>query len=257
MLSGPLFSNPAVGHIAGVGGVVALFDASDLATLSISSGAVNAWASRFGTAVAVASGSQRPTWSATARNGTPGVLFDGVSTLLRVINIDNWPRHNNACTIVVSGYLDAGAATLSYAFSYGSTQVRGIRSGGAAPSLRGTLALGSNSAIISSSSIWSGNDRIVTASFAAGKTTKAVFDAQGLSTIGPVLNATTVADYGMIGADVSSANFLKFTCQTIILFLRELADIERQKVEAWCAWRNDPLARGALGASHPYKAAIP
>lgn len=257
MLNSILSNSPLTGSIAGVNGVVALFDASDAGSLLVSSGTVKAWASKYCTAVGLATGSQCPAYSATARNGTPGVVFDGVANCLRLTNIDNWPRASNPSTMIVAGYVDAAAATGCYAIDYGSPQIRGIRTGGAALNLRGTLMVGNNSATIPSSAIWSGNDGIVTASFPLGKAIKTVYDAQGFSSSTTALTASTSADYGNIGADINGASYLKFICQCIVVFSRELIDLERQRVEGWAAWKFDPSNRSALGVSHPYKITAP
>ena len=256
MLNSILSNSAPVGSVAGISGVTALFDATDSGSLVISSGTVKVWASKYGTAVATATGSQCPTYSVTARNGTPGVIFDGINNFMRLTNIDNWPRASNPSTMIVAGYVDAASAT-GIAFSYGSNQVRGVRTGGTAPSLRGCLVLGVNTATVSASSLWSGNDRIVTASFPGGRSGKTVYDAQGFSAATAALTPATLSDYGYIGCDVSQLLLLKFTCQAIVLFSRELTDIERQRVEGWVAWRFDPTNRTALGASHPHRNLAP
>lgn len=245
------------GQVAGIGGCVALFDASDLGSLSISAGVVNSWASKFGNAVAVASGTARPAWSATARNGTPGVSFDGVDDLMALKNIDLWPRFDRPCTMIVAGSVDVTAAASGFAFSYGSGSQRAVRTGGTTPSLRGSLGLGASSATIPGTSLWSGTDRVISAVFPIGRGVKTVYDAQGLSTVSSVLNLGTNADQGNLGADIAGANFLKFTAQAILMFNRDLSDGERQRIEGWAAWRYDPTNRAALGASHPFKSVTP
>lgn len=89
-------------------------DASDVATLSLTGSSVDAWADKVASKVAAATGSARPTYSATARNGLAGVTGDGADDVLVQTDVVNVPAPGEAMSIFLQVYTAPGAAAFSY-----------------------------------------------------------------------------------------------------------------------------------------------
>lgn len=106
---------------------------------------VTSWADRVGGKLASNAASARPTYSATARNGLPGVTGDGADDVLVQADVTAVPVTGKAHTTFLQAFTSAAAANFSYLLADtdttgGGTQTRAIghnagalylRSGGA------------------------------------------------------------------------------------------------------------------------------
>ena len=137
-----------------------LWDAERGGDLTLSGGAVTAWASaRNGYLAVQATSAARPLWSATGFNGRPGVSFDGIDDELTYEGVGLFPIGATPCEIWWLGSQDAPASDtgVRYAFAYGGGGTSVNRA------LRRSVPFGNNAA---NANVGSGS--VVTVSSAPG-----------------------------------------------------------------------------------------
>lgn len=83
--------------------LVRWWDASDVSTLTLDGSSVTTWASKVG-GFSAGNTANKPTWSATAVNGRPGVSADGTQILI-MDSLDGVPLGANPCTMLLVGQL--------------------------------------------------------------------------------------------------------------------------------------------------------
>lgn len=227
--------------------LVAWWDASDTSRLTLSGSSVQSWRDKVSGRIAVPGAA--PGWSASARNGKPGLNFDGVSQYL-TFDTTGFPTGNgNAIASLVSGY--SRSAGDRVAFHYGAP------TGGA--SYR--ISIDANSGILcdlyANVGMVKGNgwtlDRAVCYTATTGSQTLYV-DGRSLGSAGDSPNVTLTN--GRIGADVRGGFYWAGVLQQIIICNRALTTVERQKLEGWESWV-DGKSGTNLPPTHPYRNAPP
>jgi hypothetical protein len=93
-------------------------DAEDFASLTITTGLVDAWADTVAAVSFTSTLTARPAYSATSFNGRPGVTFDGTNDALSFAGVP-YPAAANPCEIWVACSQDA-VATSRTVFGYGN-----------------------------------------------------------------------------------------------------------------------------------------
>jgi hypothetical protein len=103
------------------GSIALWFDAFSPDTVTESSGAVSAWASRVGSkSAAQADGTRQPIYSATAHNSLPGITADGSNDRLTVANPAGLPSGTTAGAIIVAAYMGDKVASAISLTGYGA-----------------------------------------------------------------------------------------------------------------------------------------
>lgn len=240
--------------------LMADFDASNVTTLALSGNQVTSWGSSVGSCVAAqATSSQQPTYSATARNGLPGIVFSGTN-YLSLSEVYNFPGTTTASTIVVVGYGGTSTTTSNItAFSYGVGSTAADRILGYGNNSSGCWASFDGSLDQHSTTGWALNDRIIVWQVSAGGTNSQInVDGQltgETATTGTAAN--TILARGCIGSLPTASISGAFTgvIQEILVFNRLLSDAERQSLEGYLALKWG--LKSHLPGGHPYSASGP
>ncbi len=245
------------GGIGGGGGVlwtplnlgsalVAWWDAGNTANIVFSPN-IQTWTDRQSGIVATASGAQ-PGWSATARNGKPGLTFDGATQ--RMTFTPAFPVGAQDRNISIAGFYNGAGG--NYVFSYGGNaahqmfDLNGSNTGG--------LGLYDGFAGYTAAESWSGVDRFVNLGFSAGAANWNVDGnaAEPFTLAG--LNTTNAA--GVIGAFTTQIARWQGVIQQICVMNRTLTTSELNKMARWESWY-DGKAGSNLPDGHPYKSRPP
>jgi hypothetical protein len=222
-------------------------------------GSVSQWLGvKSGIAAIQATAASQPTFSASARNGKPGLSFSGSNQNLK-FNASLFLIAN--LTVALSGYMLPGyAGQWRRAFAFGqaadqsSSAIQIIRRG--SDNLVAERTLGASGANGAAGVDWAGFDRfpIVTKAGTVGK-----FFVDGLykalGTFAATFAGVTSTD-GYIGQGVGYADNFPGIIQQICVFSSALSDSDRQKLEGWESWYTGKNGSN-LAADHPYKAAAP
>ncbi|MBE7245702.1 MAG: hypothetical protein INR63_12170, partial [Actinomycetospora chiangmaiensis] len=213
-----------------------------------SAGSVTQWADVVSGLLATGSAGSLPTYSATGRNGSPALLFDGNSQNLS-FNPATLPVGD--LFIGVAAYMNTvlGSGAWKRVFSYGTdednTSIQVIRRGDpvCAEYTAGTSPLD-----------WSGFDRFLEVA-KAGTAGQIWVDAQAGTTTG-TFGGNITGPYGYIGRGLRYPDYWPGSIQQIVILNRVLTTTEQQQLEGWESWY-DGKAGSNLPAGHPYKTAAP
>jgi hypothetical protein len=238
------------------------YDSTYLSSFVITSGAVEQWTSEIGPkAVEQSSATARPVRSDTARNGLPGVTFDGSNDVLVGTDVSDVPLGQEGVSYALQLYGASDIAQFRYMVSDSNTvpNQRMIGAGGSGLPTR----LQSTGNMSATSSGLANTDRSVHASIPAGATPTVSMAVDGKT---PNTASVAVPSYTptkkVIGGNGASSDgvgsFFKGTLQEAFTVKRELTAGEIDLVHGYLAhkWKG---SRGAvvLRADHPYLAAPP
>ncbi|WGM30253.1 hypothetical protein [Brevundimonas sp. NIBR11] len=240
------------------GSVVGWWDALDAATFTLNGENVAAWANKgaAGGAAVQTTGANQPAYSASARNGRPGVVAgSGGKKLSFTTVVPGLPTGNAASTLAVVG-VDTSGGGNAYLFGYGTAATGQMRTLVTAPP---NVVLAHFGAANDTSSVlsWTHLDRIVVADVGAGvnPTSNLVVDGGGpQSKTITTLNTTTAGGFIFARPSGSGGEWLGVV-QEILVFNRVLTTTERRKLEGYLAWRWSVVAN--LPSGHPYKSSAP
>lgn len=235
---------------------VSWFDPKDSSTMTMSGGLISQLRSKVGTVVANASGGLQPTYNGTARNGLPGVVFNG-GTAMTLNSVATFPAGKAASTVAVVGY-GSGTASNQTFFAHG---------GGLANSAQRVIGYNNNNA----NDIWISNvgaaefstppkwyqlDHAVIAEQPTGDNPTIMFSVDGvsgmMSTSGVVDTGSSV---GFLGQLDDNFGRVTGTLQEQVLYPGNLTSDDRSKLQGYLAWNNNQ--QGNLPSGHPYKSAPP
>ena len=216
---------------------------------------VTSWTDRVSGVVASKTAANAPTWSATARNGKPGLLFSGVQILGFAGNDTHIPSGTTSRVVAVSGYCNTKNSNGPTAISYGDNGPTGhwikISSNGASP--YNPLIDAYSTTDPASSLSWYQNDRFIVASVTSTSLASAV-DGNATSTVS--VNINTTGSTGYIGQEIRQDYTWLGAIHHIIIMNRLLTTAEQQKLEGWESW-TDGKAGANLPAGHPYSSRAP
>lgn len=221
---------------------------------------VSAWADRVGgLAPAQAIATQQPEFSATARNGKPGLVFNSAnSQFLNINSTGLLPTGTVAITIAVAAFYNGTPAAVTRVAGYGSTSVNGAARL-AAISLTGfdsaADVIGSR---LTSSSTWANVDSFVEAQFPSGtgSQTIGIYADGNAPTTGALTLASITANATAIGAVVGGGTAWNGAVQQVLIISGTLSTSERQKLEGWESWTDGKVGSN-LPSGHPYKSRAP
>jgi hypothetical protein len=228
--------------------LVAWWDANQGVVLSGSN--VTSWTDRTGGFVA--NGGVSPTFSATARNGTPGLTFDG-STQYLTFTPTGFPAGNTARAIAVAGY--AASTGGDYAFSYGIENAQNL-----------VAILGSTTTPFpiqgydgvsnpAASEDWAAIDRFVL--FGMDGSSGGTWNIDSNPDEAFSFTTNTILSVGFIGSYIGAgvATF-NGVIQQIVVANRALTSSEKAKIAGWESWY-DGKAGSSLPIGSPYKSRPP
>lgn len=238
--------------------LVAWWDAQDSAHITQSGGTVSSWVDKIsGINETNSNVPNQPGYSATARNGTPGLTFSGNQVLFAPTT--GLPMGPSPITVAVAGFSTSAA----YAYSLGNNganQQIGINTDSGIVS----LYTGNGSVLYRAAETWSSNDRFVILGIASDEAT-ASWNVDGNAaepfTISPPVAITTQTSFGtggsLIGCFVNgTVAFFTGTIQQIWIFNRLLTASESAKLAGFESWY-DGKAGSNLPIGSPYKSRAP
>jgi hypothetical protein len=240
--------------------VVDWYDARDAATITKSGSAVSAWNSKKGTGRGADQGnaSFQPVYSSTARNGKPGVTFDGTADYLLQTEATGLPAGNEAVAVAAQVYAPVGMADFKYFFSVGnatSSYALGSGSGG--------LARWQQGGNFQQSPALPGADRSIVFYAPAGGTVNMTGSVDGDQTpkVASIARTnfaspTRIVLGGQANTGDTVGSFAPVTLQEVLLINRELTQTETDKLHGYLSWKWG-LNGSNLEAGHPYKNARP
>jgi hypothetical protein len=242
--------------------LVAWWDASYIPGLTGGS-SISAWTDRMsGIVASQATGANQPGWSATARNGKPGLTFNGSSTRM-TFTPTGFSTGVSAFSLSIASFVSNGVTTQIEAFGYGpgvagqSATIGSLSSGNSPPSTAYLDQFGTGINQGGSSVTWPNNDRFVVASIPSGATSTITLAVDGVATTGTSASRNmSLSGGGMIGAYVGATNFWSGTIQQLVATNAALSTCQRQKLEGWESWY-DGKNGSNLPATHPYKSYAP
>jgi hypothetical protein len=229
------------------------WDAKDASTITLSGNLVTSWASKVASITAdQATGANQPSYSVTARNSLPGLIFNGSSHFLTISSIAGFPLGSTTGMIIVVAQT-AQAAGLDVAIDYGATTVRTDRA--IAMNASGLPTAGISGFGATSASKWNlTGDRIALGRFATNNTqVKLDGGAYETALVEPITTGSTT---GLIGANNAATpdSFWHGTIQEILV-TTDLTTDEIAKVEGYLAHKWGITAR--LPSDHPFKTVAP
>jgi hypothetical protein len=224
---------------------------------------VNTWINKANTTITASqtTDTEKPLYSATARNSKPGLIFDGTNDRLPLSTITNLPTGQANSVIMAVGYIGSYpnyGRLIAWGGTTGTHPMRGL--GTSTTSGYHTLQTW-NSGDSHSGMAWNGDNIVYQAYLKTGSNMYTKYHINGSSTanVGNTLtSASTSTSRGVIGdaaTTTDSADSLNGTIQEILIFNEELPDALRQKVEGYLAhkWGLTSL----LPSDHPYKTEAP
>lgn len=226
--------------------LVAWWDAQASSTLNLSGSNVTSWTDKVAAVVATQAG-VAPTFSATARNGKPGLSFNG-TTQRMTFTPTGFPSGSAAVTAAVAAFGNGS----QFAFIFGSNPGGSQTMFGVAAGPNVSFYDGVNS--LPSIENWTSVDRfaVIGLSGSAG-TLNVDGNAQETFTDAGVGIGTTT---GVIGAFINQAGLWTGVIQQIVVMNRTLTSTEQDKLAGWESWY-DGKAGSNLPVGHPYKSAAP
>lgn len=218
------------------------------------SGAASTWTDRIGGLVATGAQATAPSYSATARNGKPGVQFNG-SQFMTFTPPAGFPSGANPGTIAVAAYVAASSAIESV-FGYGTAGSGGIRYlvKNSSDNLVRFLVSGAGQ---SAAETWSAVDRMVI-SCTDGKNNTLYVDGNAAeASTASIGTPNTGLNTGTIGVYVDGSSYkLTGTVQNIFVLNRTPTASEAAKLAGWESW-NDGKNGANLPSSSPYVSRAP
>jgi len=228
------------------------WDAADAATVATTSGNVTSWTDKKNAAVATPTGTIP--YSATARNGTPGLTFSATQNL--TFNATGFPSGTSPCTLVAVGFANNNADTYYSPISYGNT---GTVNGDSRCILInpgrnvGLSVIGDNR---QSTVQWNGFDRLVIGQFLSTSIFPIAIDgAVDIPAFPYVSTMGTGVARGRIGCAPADNCFWDGIIQCVMVFSGTLTTLEQDKLFGYLAQRYN--LTGNLPASAPYKSIAP
>ena len=239
-------------------GLVAWFDAYDDSTLTLVSNAASEWRSRIGALVLQqATAGSRPPYSATARNGRPGLQGDGSTRWMQMPAFTGLPSGAAPShKFAVGFFTNLASQSWRTIFSYGTTDVFNSRqitkheTTDKAGTGTGTATAHNFPA---SAPTWLGADKIVAGLLRSGKQ-EAVVDGQYTSSTAIAINTPAVTRFDLFRFGNSGGHWNGWV-QEFFIFDNELSTEARQKVEGYMAAKWG--LRALLPVGHPYKSQNP
>lgn len=234
--------------------IVGCWDASDLSTLTMTTGnLVTGFASKYKNAnTLTAATTARPTWSISARNGRPGITFNGSTTVLKNASSTGVPTGTDAITLIAVGYANTTGQAVG-AIGIGTKSTGALRGVGKA-----TQSTYSNVAIaqiygtdILSTNAWYQTDAIVSGIFPSGSSPTVVVSVNGVDASASVsVNSIGSTAIG-IGGYPTGTYFYTGIIQECLMFSEALSSYSRRLVEGYAAWKWGIVNR--LSYDHPFK----
>lgn len=236
--------------ITGLGAkLAAWWDVDTYASLMVDDGAglISSWTDRVLGRALTATGSARPTYSATGLYGRPCITFDGVANVLSTTTLTGIPTGSAAGGLVaVTGPWIVAATT--HAVAYGSTGTNAARrlstnTGGLVNSSNNTVAQTGTTANVPLNILigeWNG-------------TTASLYQNGVTSGDSPEAVAlATATSYFRAGASVAAtpAQFAAIQVTDIMVISGVLTPYERRKLEGYLAWKRS--GGQALRKTHPH-----
>lgn len=229
--------------------LVAWWDAQAASSTSLSGSSVISWTDKVGGIVASQGTSgNRPTFSPTARNGKPGLVFASASSQRLLFNPAGLPT--SARTVSVAGFahtFDSGRVIFAY----------GQSSGGAGFNIfaNPTVTFYDNSTAATSAEGWSNADRFATIGYNGSNTLSIKVDGGIVENFAQAIFTADVQ--GTIGDFVTGSGApWDGSAQQILLTNRLLTATEQAQIEGWESWY-DGKAGANLPVNDPYKTAPP
>src|SRR5882672_754796 len=193
-------------------------------------------------------GANQPVWSATARNGKPGMSFNGTTQIL-TFSPALLPSGDNPLTIAIAGFL--ADAVNRYVFDYGANS--------------GNQRLAINARVTSQLiAAFNGGDEITAVAWSTDRFVEVVYLSPNLNIY---VDGNTPASFaigvqnkvltsGTIGGFLTGiALWSGVVQQTVILNASPSTNL-RQCIEGWESWY-DGKAGANLPGGHPYKLSAP
>ena len=235
--------------------LVAWWDAQDTAHIALSSSNVTSWTDKKGGIVASQNtGANQPTWSATARNGKPGITFNGGTQFL-TFTPTGLPSGSSVGMMSVAAYSNlTNPGNQTFVFAYGAS---GTTSGQSMLSLQntnGAVALSTSGGSPVGTTSWNAMDRFQIATVSGTTGTQNV-DGNSSET-GVVSSPNIQLATGSMGYWAYYGNKWVGTIQQILIGNTVLTTCQRQKLEGWESWY-DGKAGSNLPSTHPYKSGPP
>ncbi|WP_156360494.1 hypothetical protein [Sphingomonas sp. Leaf226] len=203
-----------------------------------------------------------PTYSAAARNGTPGAQFGGTGSLASNTAEKNFPYPAYApivsSFIAVSGYAPAGSAERVAFYLGDGVATRGYGIGVDAAGLIEMAGGNATAFKPASAKTWSDQDRMVSIGY-AGSGTAATMTIDGVSEALTITNRTGGTARYRLGSDVNgtgSSRYFNGIIQNIYLISPMPSLAEQQKLEGYDSWITGK-AGANLPSDHPYKSRAP
>lgn len=222
---------------------------------SLSSSPVSSWVdTKSGIAATQGTGANQPTWSATARNGTPGLSFNGTSSNL-TFTPTGFPAGSSASTFLVGGFLNTANTTNFFsALTYGTNaglQLWSLSNEGGFASMQNGSDNGK------STLSWNNLDRCVIVTTPTGSNPSQNIYVDGNT---PTTNVRGTPNLtltnGFIGAYFSAGSLWNGVIQQIVVMNRVATTSEAAKLAGWESWY-DGKAGANLPGGHPYKSRAP
>lgn len=228
--------------------------------ITLNGSTVSAWADRVaGLSATQSTASAQPTYSATARNGKPGLSMTG-SQYLTFTPSSAFPSGSAVGVIVAAAYQVSPGNQGTWAVSYGAANSNAglTRYITTSDSTVGNVAIGvsGSASNLTTAESWKAVDRLVIGQFGAGQTLTANVDGLAIETVTPSPTINTSLSTGRLGGWAYYGSNLNGVLQQIMVINRSLTVSERQKLEGWESWA-DGKNGANLPSSHPYKSRAP
>lgn len=232
--------------------LLAWWDPADTANMTFGTG-VQFWNDKIGGRTAAQNtAASQPTWSATARNGKPGLIFNAASLQWFNFIPTGFPTGNNISTMFVSAFNNNAANV--YMLDYGTQAIQQLRA--MANATTTFFAQGLDGANTTSAGTTQNIDFGLYWQFGAGASSLALNGATAVTSTPPTQATTTTG--GTIGNWLGggTAQLWNGVIKQILVCSGALTFSQQQKIEGWESWV-DGLAGANLPGGHPYKSRPP
>lgn len=235
--------------------LVEWWDAQDTAKMTFNSGNVASWTGeKAGIVVSQATAANQPIYSATARNGKPGLTFDGVRTLLSASS-PGLPATATAYSAAVAAYSNNSGfrVVLAWDGASGNAARREIGEAGGSPFDAYFFTCGAMSA---DGVLWNGADKFLYGQGDGVGTLTSITDGGAPVTAAYTPAAADATSAVSIGATTAGSAMWLGVIQQVLIMSAVLTTSQRQKLEGWESWY-DGKAGTNLPGGHPYKSRAP
>jgi hypothetical protein len=238
-----------------VAGLTAWWDASATSTLTLSGSQVSSWASRVGSATwNQATSANRPSWSATGRNGLPALTTAGSPrNMTYTNNAGVFPTGTNTSHTILLGHLGAGGGVFRGILNWANTTGTG-RYFGHNNSANVTFTAASAATDNFSNIGWSNVDRIQSV-LVTGTASTMHIDGGATTFTRTATYNTAVNTTANLFSSVANSFYWIGSIQDITTFNQALSTSDRQRVEGYLAAKWG--LRAQLPSDHPYKSTTP